>query len=60
MGVTWNLLIAVAHNNIGIFLRTGFLYHIYAIPVWAKAHCTNSEAWVVTVFLVTVIQIKIN
>jgi hypothetical protein len=23
MGVTWNLLIAVAYDNIGIFLRTG-------------------------------------
>ncbi len=33
MGVTWNLLIAVAYNNIGIFLRMGFLYHSYAIPV---------------------------
>jgi hypothetical protein len=41
------------------FLRMDFLYHSYAIPVWAKAHqCTNSEAWVVTDFSVMIVQIK--
>jgi hypothetical protein len=40
------------------FYVRDFLYHSYTIPVYAKAHCTNSEAWVVTDFSITVVQIK--
>ncbi len=49
-------------DNIGVvyFYVQDFLYHSYVIPVYAKAHCTNSEAWVVTDFSVTVVQIKIT
>jgi hypothetical protein len=59
MGVTWNLLIAVAYNNIGIFLHMGF-YTIATLSLFRPkpTNCTNSEVWVVTDFSVTVIQIK--
>ncbi len=38
-GVTWNLVFTGSYDNIGIVLRTGFMYESYDIGKNRKAHC---------------------
>jgi hypothetical protein len=39
--MTWNLALTGSYNNIGIVLRTGFMYESYNIGKNCKAICTN-------------------